>query len=106
MIYKAPKLDWWQTETIYQIYVRSFFDSNGDGVGDLKGVIQKLDYIQSLGAKAIWLNTIHSSAGRNAGYDITSFIEIDPVYGSIKDFDELVDEIHRRGNFQTYSIDF
>lgn len=97
LIYKAPKLDWWQTETFYQIYVKSFFDSNGDGVGDLRGVLQKLDYVQSLGAKSILLNPIYPSGGKNGGYDVTSYIEIDPVYGSIKDFDELVDEVHRRG---------
>lgn len=97
LIYKAPKLDWWQSEAIYQIYVKSFFDSNGDGIGDLRGIIQKLDYIQSLGTRAIWLSPIHPSAGKNSGLDVTSFLEIDPAYGTIKDFDELVDQVHRRG---------
>lgn len=97
LIYQAPKLDWWQSEAIYQIYIKSFFDSNDDGVGDLRGIIEKLDYIQSLGTRAIWLSPIYPSGGKNGGFDVTSFIEVDPAYGTIKDFDELVDQVHRRG---------
>lgn len=99
MLNKPPKLEWWQTETIYQIYVKSFFDSNGDGVGDLRGIIAKLDYIESLGTKSIWLNPIYPSGGKDGGYDVTSFVDIDPVYGTMKDFDELVENVHKRGAF-------
>lgn len=101
---KPPKLEWWQTETFYQIYVKSFFDSNDDGVGDLRGVISKLDYIQSLGVKSIWLNPIYPSSGKDGGYDIISFVDIDPVYGTIHDFEDLVDEVHKRGNFFFLSV--
>lgn len=93
---KPPKLDWWQTEVIYQIYVRSFFDSNNNGSGDIRGIIEKLDYIKSLGMKVIWITPIYPSGGKDGGYDITSLTEIDPLYGTMKDFDELVEEIHQR----------
>lgn len=99
LIYKPPKLDWWQTETIYQVYVKSFYDSNDDGIGDLGGVLKKLDYIKSLGCRAIWLNPIYPSGGKDGGYDVTSYIDIDPQYGSIKEFDELVEQVHARGMF-------
>ena len=93
---RPPRLEWWQTEVIYQIYVKSFYDSNGDGVGDLAGVKEKLDYVSKLGAKTIWLSPINKSGGKDGGYDVTSFIDIDPVYGTEKDFDELVREVHAR----------
>lgn len=93
---KPPKLDWWQTEVIYQIYVRSFFDSTDNGSGDLQGIIKKLDYIKSLGMKAIWITPIYPSGGKDGGYDITSLTEIDPLYGTMEDFDELVHQVHKR----------
>lgn len=94
---RAPKLDWWQTDVVYQIYVKSFSDSNGDGVGDLRGIIEKLDYIESLGTKSIWLNPFYPSGGKDGGYDITSFVDIDPIYGTMSDFEQLIDEVHKRG---------
>jgi glycosidase len=94
---KPPKLDWWQSSVLYQIYIRSFNDSNGDGVGDLRGVIKKLDYLKSIGVESIWLTPFYPSGGYDGGYDVTSFIDIDPVYGSMQDFDELVEQVHRRG---------
>lgn len=82
---------------IYQIYVSSFYDSNGDGIGDLRGVIDKLDYIYNLGLKSIWLSPFYPSGGKDGGYDVTSFTEIDPVYGSMNDFDSLVEKVHEKG---------
>jgi 1,4-alpha-glucan branching enzyme len=92
-----PKLEWWQKDVIYQIYVKSFMDSNGDGIGDLKGVTQKLDYVKQLGINSIWLSPINPSNHKDNGYDVTSFVEIDPVFGSFIDFDELVEQVHKRG---------
>lgn len=94
---KPPKLDWWQSGAIYQIYVKSFNDSNGDGVGDLRGIIEKLDYLKSIGVDSIWLTPFYTSGGYDGGYDVTSFVDIDPVYGSMSDFDELVEQVHLRG---------
>ena len=94
----APNLQWWQKDVIYQIYVRSFCDSNGDGVGDLSGITLKLDYIKQLGINSIWLSPINSSSGKDGGYDVTSFVDIDPIYGTFKDFDELVSQVHKRGS--------
>ncbi|CAF0980695.1 unnamed protein product [Brachionus calyciflorus] len=96
---KPPKLQWWQTETIYQIYIRSFFDSNNDGCGDLRGIIQKLDYIKSLGTNAIWITPMYPSGGKDGGYDISSFTEIDPTLGTMNDFDDLVEEVHKRNMY-------
>ena len=96
---RPPKLDWWQTETIYQIYVKSFYDANGDGVGDLRGVREKLDYVKGLGTNAVWLSPINPSGGKDGGYDVTSFTQIDPVYGTERDFDELVEAVHSRGMY-------
>ena len=91
---KPPVLDWWQKEVIYQIYVKSFCDTNNDGVGDLRGVAEKLSYLQQIGIKSIWLTPFYTSGGRDGGYDITSFTDIDPVYGTMKDFDELIRQAH------------
>lgn len=88
---------WWKTGTIYQIYPRSFKDSNKDGVGDIKGIIEKLDYIQWLGIDAVWLSPIYPSPMADFGYDIADYTAIHPVFGSIEDFDHLLDEVHQRG---------
>jgi len=87
---------WWRTEAVYQIYVRSFFDSNGDGIGDLNGVTAKLDYLQSLGVGAIWLSPVYPSPQIDTGYDIADFENIDPEYGTLQDFDRLVREADKR----------
>ncbi len=94
--------DWWQRGVVYQIYPRSFADSNGDGVGDLPGLIDKLDYLndgteRSLGVDAIWLSPIHPSPGFDVGYDVSDYDAIDPVFGTLDDFDRLIAEAHRRG---------
>ncbi len=88
---------WWQTGVIYQVYPRSFQDTNGDGVGDLKGVISRLDYLQWLGITAVWLSPIYPSPMKDFGYDISDYEGIHPIFGNIEDFDELLAEVHKRG---------
>ena len=90
-------LKWWQTGIIYQIYPRSFQDSNGDGVGDLKGVTRRLDYLVSLGITAVWFSPIFTSPMKDFGYDVADYKGIDPLFGTLEDFDELVREAHARG---------
>jgi alpha-glucosidase len=85
---------WWQTGILYQIYPRSFQDSNNDGIGDLKGIIRRLDYLKWLGATAIWLSPVYPSPMADFGYDISNYTNIDQVYGTLEDFDELVREVH------------
>ncbi|RYZ16210.1 MAG: alpha-amylase, partial [Sphingobacteriales bacterium] len=91
------KFEWWHTGTIYQVYPRSFQDSNGDGIGDLQGILQRLDYLQWLGIDAIWLSPIFPSPMADFGYDIADYAGIDPIFGSLADFDELLAEVHARG---------
>jgi len=88
---------WWQNGIIYQIYPRSFQDSNNDGVGDLKGVISKLDYLQWLGINCVWLSPIFSSPMADFGYDISDYRGIHPLFGTMEDFDNLLTEVHKRG---------
>ncbi len=87
---------WWKGAVIYEIYPRSFKDSNGDGIGDLNGITSKLDYIKSLGVDAIWLTPIYPSPQVDFGYDIADYEAIDPKYGTLKDFDRLVAEAKKR----------
>jgi alpha-glucosidase len=94
--------DWWQRGVVYQVYPRSFADSNDDGIGDLPGLIDKLDYLndgteRSLGVDAIWLSPIHPSPGFDVGYDVADYDAIDPIFGTIDDFGRLVTEAHGRG---------
>lgn len=88
--------NWWKYGIFYHIYVRSFFDSNGDGVGDIPGVTAKLDYLADLGISAIWLSPIFKSPMVDFGYDISDYLKIDPVYGTIKDLAVLINEAHSR----------
>ena len=88
---------WWRGAIIYQIYIRSFCDSNGDGQGDFAGVISKLDYLAALGVDAIWLSPIHPSPNRDWGYDVSDYDGIQPDYGTQADFDKLLAEAHGRG---------
>ena len=88
---------WWRDGVIYQIYPRSFADSNADGIGDLGGIIQKLDYLADLGIDAIWLSPIYPSPDVDFGYDVSHYLEIDPKFGSLVDFSHLVEEAHQRG---------
>jgi len=88
---------WWKEEVIYQIYPRSFKDSNGDGIGDLRGVISKLDYLKDLGVDIIWLCPIYQSPNDDNGYDISDYYSIHPEFGTMEDFDELLKGLHDRG---------
>ena len=88
---------WWQRDSIYQIYPRSFADSNGDGVGDLGGVIAHLDYLVDLKVGAIWLSPINPSPMADFGYDVSDYCDVDPMFGSLHDFDNLLAECHARG---------
>lgn len=87
---------WWQTSILYQIYPRSFQDSNGDGIGDLQGIKSRLDYLQWLGIETIWLSPIFNSPMADFGYDVADYTGIDPIFGNMADFDELLVEVHRR----------
>ncbi len=87
---------WWKEAVVYQIYPRSFKDSDGDGVGDLRGVIKKLDYIKSLGVDAVWLNPVFKSPNDDGGYDISDYYAIQPEFGTMVDFDELLAGLHKR----------
>jgi alpha-glucosidase len=88
---------WWQDAVVYQIYPRSFADANGDGVGDLPGITERLDHIQQLGADAVWLSPIFVSPMRDFGYDVADYCAVDPVFGTEQDLDELIEGLHRRG---------
>ena len=88
---------WWKEAVVYQIYPRSFKDSNGDGVGDLKGIISKLDYLKSIGIDAVWLNPIYESPNDDNGYDISNYREIMKDFGTMQDFDLLLKGMHERG---------
>ena len=88
---------WWKNAVIYQIYPKSFQDSNGDGIGDLPGIISRLDYLQKLGIDAIWLSPIYKSPGVDNGYDIADYEAIDPQYGTMQDMDRLISEAKKRG---------
>ena len=90
------KVIWWKQGIIYQIYPRSFQDSNGDGVGDLAGIIQRLDYLKWLGVRSVWISPIYPSPMADFGYDISDYENIHAVFGTLDDFDQLVDEIHAR----------
>jgi len=93
----TEKNAWWQTATIYQIYPRSFCDSNGDGLGDINGIISKLEYLNALGIEIVWLSPIFRSPMDDNGYDISDYQAIAPEFGTMDDFDRLVDEARRRG---------
>lgn len=88
---------WWKQSVVYQIYPRSFMDSNGDGIGDLQGIISKLDYIKNLGIDVIWLSPVYKSPNDDNGYDISDYQDIMDEFGTMKDWEELLAEIHQRG---------
>ena len=91
------KQAWWKSAVIYQIYPRSFCDSNGDGIGDLQGIISKLDYLKELGIDAIWLSPVYRSPQDDNGYDISDYQDIDPLFGTLEDMDQLIAEAKKRG---------
>lgn len=92
---KTPK--WLEDAIFYEIYPPSYFDSNNDGIGDIEGIIEKLDYIKSLGCNALWLNPIFESPFKDGGYDISDYYKIAPRYGSMEDLERLIEEVHKRG---------
>jgi oligo-1,6-glucosidase len=94
--YRAGR-EWFKSAVVYQIYPRSFADSDGDGVGDLRGIIGKLDYLQKLGVDVVWLSPVYRSPQDDNGYDISDYREIDPVFGGLETLDELLDGLHARG---------
>lgn len=91
------KKQWWQNKTAYQIYPKSFYDSNGDGIGDLPGIIEKLDYLKYLGVDILWLSPIYQSPLADQGYDISDYYQIDPRFGTMEDMDRLIKEAKSRG---------
>ncbi len=86
---------WWRSGVIYQIYPRSFADANGDGMGDLKGITQRLTHLKDLGVDAIWLSPFYRSPQKDAGYDVSDYVSVDPLFGTLEDFDAMVEEAHR-----------
>ena len=88
---------WWRNAVVYQIYPRSFADANGDGIGDLRGIISRIDYLASLGIDAIWLSPFYPSELADGGYDVADYMDIDPRIGTLEQFDELVEKLHGHG---------
>src|SRR5689334_10286528 len=88
---------WWQHGVIYQVYPRSFMDSNADGVGDLPGLLSRLDYLRWLGANTIWLSPVYSSPMADFGYDISDFENVDPIFGTLQDLDQVIEQAHAHG---------
>ena len=91
---RAP---WWRNAVLYEIYVRSFSDSNGDGVGDLEGIRRRLPYLVELGVEGVWLTPFYPSPGADHGYDVSDYCDVDPLFGSLADFDDLLADAHARG---------
>ena len=90
-------LTWWQRGIIYQVYPRSFQDSNGDGVGGLRGITARLDYLVWLGVDAVWISPIYPSPMADFGYDVSDYTGIHPLFGTLEDFDRLIEAAHARG---------
>ena len=88
---------WWSNAVVYQIYPRSFQDTNGDGLGDLKGITSRLDYLADLGVDVLWLSPVYRSPQDDNGYDISDYRDIDPLFSTLDDMDELLAEAHKRG---------
>ncbi len=93
----AADRDWWRGAVIYQIYPRSFQDTSGDGIGDLLGIAERLPYIASLGVDAIWISPFFTSPMKDFGYDVSDYTNVDPMFGTLGDFDHLINEAHRHG---------
>ena len=88
---------WWKSAVVYQIYPRSFADSNGDGTGDIPGIISRLDYLAELGVDVVWLSPVFRSPMDDNGYDISDYQDVDPLFGTLDDLDELIAGLHERG---------
>ena len=96
MIVPSDHGRWWRDAVIYEIYVRSFADSDGDGVGDLAGIRERLDYLSMLGVDGVWLTPFYSSPQADGGYDVADYRDVDPLFGTLADFDALVSDLHQR----------
>jgi oligo-1,6-glucosidase len=92
----SPSESWWESAVVYQVYLRSFCDSDGDGLGDLAGLISKLDYLEELGIDIVWVTPFYPSPQRDNGYDISDYEGVDPVFGTMRDVETLIEELHRR----------
>lgn len=92
-----PRSDWWRSAVVYQIYPRSFADSDGDGVGDIPGIISRLDHVAALGVDVIWLSPVYRSPQDDNGYDIADYQDVDPTFGTLADLERLFDAVHERG---------
>ena len=92
-----PSGPWWRTTSIYQIYPRSFQDSDGDGIGDIPGITSRLEYLAGLGVGALWLSPIFKSPMKDFGYDISDFMDVDPIFGTLEDFREMANRAHDLG---------
>ncbi len=92
-----PGREWWRSAVVYQVYPRSFQDSDGDGIGDIPGIISRLDYLHRLGVDVIWLSPVYRSPHDDNGYDISDYEDIDPTFGTLADVDELIAQLHARG---------
>lgn len=90
-------MEWWKDTIIYQIYPRSFQDSNGDGIGDIPGIISRLDHLQELGVGAVWLSPVYQSPNDDNGYDISDYKAVNPEYGTMEDMERLIAEAKKRG---------
>ena len=93
----SPAADWWRGAVIYQVYPRSFADTNGDGIGDLNGITARLDHIASLGVDAVWLSPFFTSPMKDFGYDVADYCDVDPIFGTLADFDRLIERAHALG---------
>ncbi|MFF8595890.1 alpha-amylase family glycosyl hydrolase [Streptomyces sp. NPDC015220] len=93
----SPADAWWSNAVVYQIYPRSFADSNADGIGDLQGITERLDYLFELGVDVLWLSPVCPSPHDDNGYDISDYQDIDPLFGTLADFDRLLASVHERG---------
>ena len=89
--------DWWKSAVVYQIYPRSFADSNGDGTGDIPGMLSHLDYLAELGVDVVWLSPVYASPMDDNGYDISDYQDVDPLFGTLEDLDLLIAGLHERG---------
>jgi glycosidase len=94
---ETNQIKWWQRATVYQIYPLSFQDSNGDGIGDIPGIITRLDHLQALGITVIWLSPVFKSPMKDNGYDVSDYLDINPIFGTKADLKRLIDEVHQRG---------
>ena len=89
-------MEWWKKSVVYQIYVKSFQDSNNDGIGNLQGIVSRLDYLEKLGVDVLWLTPIYKSPNDDNGYDISDYYQIQPEFGTMEDFEELLEKAHEK----------